>query len=177
MRATFAADLAWPDRSCGAGHGGQVMSREMCLCATTRWLRCASRIGGAPAQETYMPARSPLHLALSLFAAVGLASLVACAAGAEGTGGDDDPIDARRIDGPVNPNPDASMPTDARLIDAPGQPIDAPISLPDASMGSDAGTLGNACTSSTQCGADAPCCLLGFGTCFPDPGQPILCAP
>lgn len=125
-----------------------------------------------------MPARSPLHLVLSLIAAAGLASLVACAAGAEGTGGDDDPIDARRIDAPNNPNPDASTP-DARLIDAPGQPIDAPISLPDASMGGGDGgvTLGNPCTSSTMCGADAPCCLLGFGACFPDPGQPILCAP
>ena len=122
--------------------------------------------------------RSLAQSALTMFAAAAMASLVACAAGAEGTGSDDDvPIDAARVDSPNNPNVDARIDApsgqpDARLIDAPTSLPDAPIGLPDGG-----GTLESPCTSSTTCGADAPCCLLGFGACFPDPGTPALCAP
>ncbi len=120
--------------------------------------------------------RSRLQFALSMITAAAMATLVACAAGAEGTGSDDDQIDAARIDAPNNPNADARIDAPSSPIDA--RPIDAPIGLPDASMGGgDGGTLGSTCTSSTMCGSDAPCCLLGFGACFPDPGNPILCAP
>lgn len=114
--------------------------------------------------------RSYLQFTLSMITAAALATLVACAAGAEGTGGDDDPIDAARIDAPNNPNADAridapSSPIDAR-IDAPSTPIDAPIGLPDG------GTTG-ACTTHAECGA-GNCC---FGMLMCVPGDPLPLPP
>lgn len=148
------------------------MSRGMCLCAMARSLGCEGRIGGPPA-ETYMQARSnSFHLAASLASALALAALVGCAAGAEGTGSDDDPIDARRvdgavIDGPNNPQPDApvSQP-DARLVDAPVSQPDAPIGLPD-------GGITGACTTHAECGAGS-CC---FGMLMCVPGDPLPLPP
>ncbi|MBK9031760.1 MAG: hypothetical protein IPL61_10625 [Myxococcales bacterium] len=123
-----------------------------------------------------MPARSPLHLVLSLIAAAGLASMVACAAGAEGTGGDGDPIDARRIDGPNNPNPDAAT-ADARLIDAPGQPIDAPVSLPDAPVGLPDGGIPGTCTTNADCTVAGECCFVIACTPGVPLPPPINCLP
>lgn len=121
--------------------------------------------------------RSPLQFALSMtFVAALAAPLVACAAGAEGTGSDDDPIDAARIDAPNNPNVDARVDgpigtPDARLIDAPTSSIDAPIGLPDG------GIMGS-CTVDTEC-PSAECCFVAF--CVPGTRtglpSPLNCAP
>jgi|JI10StandDraft_1071094.scaffolds.fasta_scaffold33950_3 hypothetical protein len=109
------------------------------------------------------------------FAAALAVALAACAQGAEGTGDGDD-VDAARIDAPNNPNIDARLPmVDARPIDAPGLPVDAPIGLPDGGILPDLdGGIGITCTSTAQCtGADA-CCAVGFNICLE--GFP-LCLP
>lgn len=120
--------------------------------------------------------RNRLQFALSLLTAAAMATLVACAAGAEGTGGDDEPIDAPRIDAPNNPNADAridapsSLP-DARIIDAPSSMPDAPIALPD-------GGMGGTCTVDTECPTDQCCliaiCVPGTRTGLP---SPLNCSP
>ena len=117
--------------------------------------------------------RSPLHLALSLVAAAALASLVACAAGAEGTG-DDDPVDAARIDAPNNPNADASTadarPADARLVDGPVSQPDAAIPLPD-------GGIPGTCTTNADCPVPGECCFLIACTAGTPLPPPINCLP
>lgn len=114
---------------------------------------------------------------LALVFAVALAGVVgACAQGAEGTGSDDDPIDAARIDAPNNPNIDARPQTDARLVDAPPVPIDAPISLPDGGIDLDGGLPGT-CTTNAECTAPGTCCFVVMcvaGTPLP---APINCLP
>lgn len=109
------------------------------------------------------------------FAALLAVALAACAQGAEGTGdGDDDPIDAARIDAPNNPNVDA-RPVDARSIDAPGLPVDAPIGLPDGGGFPDLdGGIGLTCTATAQCPGPDACCAVGFNICLD--GFP-LCLP
>lgn len=83
------------------------------------------------------------------FAAALAVALAACAQGAEGTG-DDEEVDAARIDAPNNPNIDARLPmVDARPIDAPGLPVDAPILIPDGG--------GSGCTTHAQCGSGMCC--------------------
>lgn len=106
------------------------------------------------------------------FAALLAVALAACAQGAEGTGdGDDDPIDAARIDAPNNPNVDA-RPVDARSIDAPGLPVDAPIGLPDGGGLPDLdGGIPGLCTTSAQCTTAGECCFVLI------PGTPGICQP
>ena len=62
---------------------------------------------------------------------------------------------------------------DARVVDAPvSTMVDAPIGLPDASIGLDGGTTG-ACTTHAQCGAGM-CC---FGGLMCVPGDPLPLPP
>jgi hypothetical protein len=100
-----------------------------------------------------------------MFAVIGLSG---CAAGFEGRGDDDDQsVDARlTVDAPIGS-------TDARIIDAPvSTTVDAPVSLPDASLpGSDGGVGG--CTTHAQCGAGS-CC---FGGLMCVPGDPLPLPP
>lgn len=98
--------------------------------------------------------------------AAALATLVACAAGAEGTGSDDDPIDAARIDAPNNPNVDARVDAPSTLPDA--RLIDAPSALPDA--GVDLGDAGGLfCNSNAECTIAGQCCFQLV------PGSPGFC--
>ena len=120
--------------------------------------------------------RSSLQIALSMITAAALAMLVACAAGAEGTGSDDDPIDAPRIDAPNNPNVDARIDAPSALPDA--RVIDAPSSLPDAPIGLPDGGMGGTCTVDTECPMDQCClialCVPGTRTGLP---SPLNCSP
>ncbi|MBP8811943.1 MAG: hypothetical protein KBG48_16710 [Kofleriaceae bacterium] len=107
------------------------------------------------------------------FAAALAVALAACAQGAEGTG-DDEEVDAARIDAPNNPNVDARVDAVA-LPDA--RMVDAPISLPDAPIGLPDGGLPGMCTSNADCTAPGTCCLLitcVSGTPLP---PPLNCVP
>lgn len=91
-----------------------------------------------------------------------------CASGFEGNGDDEPPrVDASAtVDAPFSSS-------DARVIDAPvSTMVDAPIGLPDASIGLDGGTTGT-CTTHAQCGAGM-CC---FGGLMCIPGDPLPLPP
>jgi hypothetical protein len=112
---------------------------------------------------------APVPIVFSL----GVATLVACAMGAEGTG-DDDPIDAPRSDAATVDGPPGAIdarPPDARLVDGPVSMPDAPIGLPDGG--------GLTCTTNAECTAPGTCCFIAFcvpGTASPLP-PPLNCAP
>ena len=115
------------------------------------------------------PARSRSTVG-GVLAAFAVAALVACAQGT--SQGDDDPVDARRVDARLSDaRPiDGPMATDARPIDA--RPPDGSILPPDGGM------MGM-CTQDTQCPA-TDCC---FGGLMCVPGQrtglppPLNCLP
>ena len=106
-----------------------------------------------------------------LFAVLLPAVVMACAAGFEGNGGDDDDpprVDAARIDAPTSniDAPASSIDAPTSQIDAPQLPIDAPTMLPD-------GPISGACTTHAQCGAGS--CCFGMLMCIP--GDPLPLPP
>ncbi len=121
-----------------------------------------------------MPLSRPARLRSTVggvLAAFAVAALVACAQGT--SQGDDDPVDARRVDARLSDaRPiDGPMATDARPVDA--RPIDGSMSMIDA------GPLGGTCTTSAQCGM-GECCFMAFMVCMERPAPPfdaLVCIP
>lgn len=96
----------------------------------------------------------------------GLAFALGCATGTEDLATGDDGLDPDAMGSHVTIDANASLPIDARPIDA-SLPIDA------APLPIDANTpsllpIGSSCTTSSQC--ESACCLAGFNACFEDPG-------